>query len=155
MIVTYEFYSTVYGGTAVSQEEFSRYEKLSELFLNKISFGHIVEIDGTYGQIIRREFIPFTEKELEALQYGECNLIETIQKLSKAEDNAISGNSSAANVKSRTSGGESVSFDVKKTVYDEALTNEDKKTELFKNAIYAYAYPDMFRVNPFYAGRWY
>lgn len=154
MLVTYDFYTNTYGGTAVSQNDFPRYEKLAELFLNKITFGHIVVNDGAYGQIIRGMFTPLTEAELEALQYGVCNLLETEQKLSNAEDNAISGNSSSANVKSRTSGGESISYESKKTVYDEALTSEGKKTELLRNALLVYAYPDVFRVNPYYAGRW-
>ena len=155
MLVTYEFYTNTYGGTAVSTEtEFNRVEKLSELFLNKVTFGHIVVENGVYGQIIRGDFTPLTESELEALKYGLCNLIDTEEKLSKAEDNAISGNSSQANVKSRTSGGESISYESKKTVYDEALVSGDKKNELLKNALLVYAYPDMFRVNPYYAGRW-
>jgi len=158
MLVTYEFYTNTYNGSSVLENDFPRYEKLAELFLNKITFGHIVVNDGAYGQIIRGMFTPLTEAELEALQYGVCNCLETIQRLSKAEDDAVSGSSSASNVKSRTSGGESISYESKKTVYDEALASEDKKTDLLKNALLVYAYPDVFLqnsgVNPYFAGRW-
>ena len=151
-LITYDFYKNVYGGSVVSVTDFPKYERLAELFLNRVTFGHIVCNDGVWGQIIGRTFNPLTEKELEALQYGVCNLLESQKKLQEAEDKAISGNSSSANVKSRTSGGESISYESSKTTYDEAIANDEKKTELLKNALMLYAYQSVFSVNPFYAG---
>ena len=155
MLVSYEFYTGTYGGTAVSETEFPRYEKLAELFLNRVSFGHIVKNgDDVYGQLIGKAFSPFTEAELEALQYGVCNCLEAAFKIDEAEKQALSGNSSSGNVKSRTSGGESISYEARKTTYDEAISDNSKKNDLLKNALLVYAYPEVFRVNPYYAGRW-
>lgn len=153
MLVSYEFYTGTYGGNVVPETEFLRYEKLAELFIKKITFGHIVVNDGAYGQIISGTFTPLTEAELEALQYGLCNMMDAAHRVDEAEQQALSGNSSAGNVKSRTSGGESISYEARKTAYDEAITSNDKKTDLLRDALLVYAYPDVFRVNPYYAGR--
>ena len=70
-------------------------------------------------------------EELAALKYGMCSLMEAVMKLENAEQQALAGNSSSANVKSRSSGGESVSYESRKTAYDEALTSSTKREELF------------------------
>ena len=150
------FYEDKYGGNAIDDELFDRLYRKAENILNRMTFGRICAVDGVYGQRIlyctHEEFEAFTEEELAALKYGMCSLMEAVMKLDNAEQQALAGNSSSANVKSRSSGGESVSYESRKTAYDEALTSSTKREELFRDALMEYMQPCIFRHNPFYAG---
>lgn len=147
-----EFYEEKYGGNLVDDNSFDRMYRRAEAALNRMTFNRIITVNGVPGQMIGRDFEPFTVEELQALKYGLCSLMDMMMKLEKAERQALAGNSDAGNVKSRSSGGESISYESRKTVYDEALTDENKKSDLFRNALLEYIQPCAFRHNPFYAG---
>lgn len=151
-MVDYDFYSGTYRGSVVSSEEFTRYERRAVAVLNRLTFNSIISDGESYGQTVKREFQAFTDDELECLQLGLCSLMDKMHYLDAAEQQALSGNEDSGNVKSRSSGGESISYESKKTAYDEALADESKKTALFRGALMEYIQPAAFRVNPFFAG---
>lgn len=157
-LVNFDFYEDEekYGGTSVKDEdEFNRILKRAMAFLNKRTFNRIIQNESKeYGQIVCEKFLPFSKQELEMLKYGLCGLVEAMAKLEKAEIQALAGNESAGNVKSRSSGGESISYESHKTIYDEALANQAKKNELLRGALMEFIQPDAFQYNPFYAGSW-
>ena len=153
-LVESSFYETKYGGSAVGDAIFKNVERRAENVLNRFTFNRIIESGGEIGQMVGRNFEVFTESELEMLKFGLCSLIDTIGNLDKAKQQALSGNTDSGNIKSRSSGGESISYEVKKTIYDEALSDEMKKNMLFRSALMEYIQPGAFRHNPFYAGSW-
>lgn len=151
-MVDHDFYLNKFGGSVASSTDFNRYLRRATVILNRFTFNHIVQIDGEYGQIVKGKFQAFTDDERESLQFGLCNLINKMSSLDAVEQQALSGNSDSGNVKSRTSGGESISYENRMTAYDEALTDESKKMALFRSALMEFAQPELFRVNPFFAG---
>lgn len=157
-LVNFDFYENEdkYGGTLIKDDEaFNALLKRSMAFLNKRTFNRIIQNEnGEYGQMVYGKFLPFTKQELEVLKYGLCGLTDAMAKLEKAEVQAFAGNESSKNVKSRSSGGESISYESRKTVYDEALADKTKKDELLRSALMEFIQPDAFRYNPFYAGSW-
>lgn len=157
-IIDFDFYKNEYGGCAVAEDSFKQAYRKAERALNRLTFSRICEVDGTYGQQVvlatHEEFMVFTDKELVSVKLGLCALVDAIGKLDAAEQQALAGSADASNVKSRSSGGESISYESRKTAYDEALTDKSKKNELFRSALLQYIQPDAFRLNPFYAGSW-
>lgn len=157
-LMDYTFYEDKYGGSVVDENSFDRLYRKAEAALKRLTFNRISAVNGVCGQRItyatHEEFEPFTDEELSALKFGLCALLDAMVMLEKAEQQALAGNSSAANLKSRSSGGESVSYESKKTVYDEALTSNTKREKLFRGALLEYAQSCAFRHNPFYAGCW-
>lgn len=151
-MIDYDFYSGTFGGNAVSPDDFNRYLTRATAMLNRLTFNSIVQSGEEYGQNTRRGFQPFTGAETEALQFGLCALIDKMHQMDSVEQQALSGNTDSGNVKSRSSGGESISYESKKTVYEEALADESKKTSLYRNALLEFAQPGLFRTNPFFAG---
>lgn len=153
-LISENFFENTYGG-AVADDSFKRLLIKAEAFLNKRTFNRIIQNEsGEYGQIVYGKFLPFTEQELTALKYGLCSLVDTLAKLEKVETQALDGNENPGNVKSRSSGGESISYESRKTIYDGALSDQTQKGELLRNALMEYIQPDVFRYNPFYAGSW-
>ena len=155
--ITYEFYSETYGGTAVDETAFPRYQMRAAVMLDRLTFGHIKEQNEEYGQEIRGNFLPFTEEELTYLSYAVCSIIDAVKSLDDLRSQALAGGSSEGNVRSRTSGGESITYESRKTKYDEALTDENAKMNLMKEAVFEVCDPFLFTYNPFYAGlesRW-
>lgn len=154
-LVEYDFYKNEYGGSVVGDDNFFKnVARRAEIFLNRLTFNRIIAINGIPGQMIGRDFEAFSDAELEMLKFSLCNLIDTMQRLSATEEQALAGNASNGNVKSRSSGGESISYESHKTIYDEALSDETKKKQLFRNALMEYIQPEAFKHNPFYAGSW-
>lgn len=151
-MVDYIFYTGTYGGNTVPELSFPVYLRRARLVLDKYTFGTIVEQNGVYGQMVRGEFQEFTNAELLTLQYAICSLMDTLVNLDNAEKKALAGSADNANIKSRTSAGESISYDSAKTAYDVAVGDETKKAGLCRDALMAYITPTAFRINPFYAG---
>lgn len=151
-LVDYSFYENKYGGKVVDDKAFNMLEWRAENVLNRLTFNHIVAVNGEAGQMVGSNFEAFTDQELDMLRFAVCALIEEMCNLDKAKQQALSGNTDPANVKSRSSGGESISYEKQKTIYDEALIDENKKNELFRNALMEFIHPGTFRHNPFYAG---
>lgn len=154
-LVEYDFYKSEYGGSVVDNEgSFKNTVRRAENFLNRLTFNRIMAMNGIPGQMIERDFESFSDAELEMLKLGLCNLVDAMQRLSAAEEQALAGSASNNNVKSRSSGGESISYESRKTIYDEALIDEAKKIQLLRGALMEYIQPEAFRHNPFYAGSW-
>lgn len=153
-LVDYDFYISEYGGSVVDADSFNRLEQRAENWLNRLTFNHIITVDDISGQMIQKEFEAFTDDELKSLKLGVCSLMDSMSRFDAAEQQALAGNTSNNNVKSRSSGGESISYESRKTVYDEALTDEKRKIAIFRNALMEYIQPTAFRHNPFYAGSW-
>lgn len=154
-LVEYEFYKEEYYGSVVGDEtSFKQVVRRAENLLNRMTFNRIIAMEGIPGQMVGRDFEAFTDEELKALKFGLCSLADTMTKLDTAEQQALAGNCSSGNVKSRSSGGESISYESRKTAYDEALTDESKKLALFRSALLEYIQPCAFRHSPFYAGSW-
>lgn len=154
--ISYSFYTTEYGGE-IPELAFNRLQRRAGIILDRLTFGSIKEQDGTYGQIIHGAFVAFNEDEITALSYAICILAENINQLDILQKQVLSGNTSDANIKSRSSGGESISYETKKSLWDDALYDEGKKLELFRNNVFSVCDPFIFRYNPFYAGlesRW-
>ena len=155
--VNYEFYSETYGGTAVDETAWPRYQMRASVMLDRLTYGHIKEENEVYGQYICGTFVEFTEEELNYLSFAFCSLIDADKMLNDCRDQALAGSSSDGNVKSRTSGGESISYEIRRTAYDDALSDEGAKIKLMKEAVFNVCDPFLFRYNPFYAGlesRW-
>lgn len=154
-LVEYDFYKSGYGGSVVDNENsFKNTIRRAENFLNRLTYNRIIAMNGIPGQMIGRDFESFSDAELEMLKLGLCSLVDAMQRLSVTEEQALAGNTSNNNVKSRSSGGESISYESHKTIYDEALIDEAKKIQLFRGALMEYIQPEAFRHNPFYAGSW-
>jgi hypothetical protein len=151
-LIDYEFYKNEYSGNAVPEESFLTCQRQAETYLDRVTFGRIEPKDEVYGQWIYGKFIEFGSGELQMLKNGLCALTETVYKLHKAEEQALSGNSDSGNIKSRSSGGESISYESQSTAYNEALKDETKKKTLYKNALMEWIVPEAFRFNPFFAG---
>lgn len=153
-LIDYEFYKEKYGGTVVAQDSFNTWENRSSAMLKRLTYNHIVYDSNSesYGQNIRDKFEPFTDTELEAVQYGLCALMDKMYSLNNVEQQALEGNSSESNVKSRSSGGESISYDSRATAFDQALVDNNTKMVLYRNTLKEYMIPEVFRINPFYAG---
>lgn len=152
-LVTYEFYTEAYKGDVVADSSvFDKWLIKATAFLNRVTFNHIVFENEQFGQYARGLFEPFTDEELKAVQYGLCLLIDTMVALDKTEKQAVAGTTDAGNIKSKSSGGESVTYESKTTVYDEALKDNGKKMKIFRDALMDYMPPSAFRYNPYYAG---
>jgi hypothetical protein len=151
-LVDYDFYKNEYGGGAVAEESFPGCQRRAEMFLDRVTFGRIEPSNEVYGQWISGKFYEFSESELKMLKNGLCALSETVYKLNKAEEQALSGNADSGNAKSRSSGGESISYESQTTVYDEALKDDSKKNALYRRSLMEWIVPEAFRFNPFFAG---
>lgn len=153
-LVSFLFYAETYGGTAITEETvFARELNRAEAFLGKLTFGRIrQDSGGNYGQYVHGKFETFSDGELSALKMGLCGLVDAAAKLSQAEQQALAGNTDSGNVKSRSSGGESFSYESAATVYTEALADTAKKNALFRSALMEWVDTSAFRHNPFYAG---
>ena len=155
MIVTYDFYKNTYGGENVETEAvFNKFERQAEVELGMMTFGNIVLLDGAYGTEQGGQFEEYTDAELAELQFGVCSLIDTLKTLDDLRANVISSTTgeTSGTVKSRTSGGESISYEIKQTMFDEALRNDDEKKKLLKRMFCSFCNIHTFKYNPFYAG---
>jgi hypothetical protein len=142
-----------HGGT-LFETAYPVFQRRAGVMLDRLTFGHIKEQDGSYGQEINGEFEAFNEDELEALIYAVVAIIETMMLMDKRRAAALSGEGTA---KSITSGGESITYESTKTIYDNALADPSDEVRLYRNTVFDVCDPFIFRHNPFYAGlesRW-
>lgn len=158
-IVDFDFYEDedCYFGDAITDEDtFIRIERKAENFLIKRCYGRLIKSGKEFGLYIpkgyAKEFIPFSKEELNVLRMGLCSLVEAMYKVERAEQQSLSGNQDSANIKSRSSGGESITYEAQKNAYTEAMTDKQKYNALCNSALMEYMNPYAFRYNPFYAG---
>ena len=151
MLVDYTFYKMTYMGN-VAAETFEVMLPKAEAVFNALTFSHIVESDGVYGQMIRGTFVELTETELKACRMGMCSMIDTMAELAGMKAQALAGAGDAGNIRSVSSGGESITYDAKATAYTEALVSRTAEMRLYGDALKMYMRPEIFAVNPFFAG---
>lgn len=119
---TYDFYTDEYYGDTVSGSSFAKWQARAADKLNQLCFGHITQED--------------IEKYGIQIQKATCALIDVLYKLDEAQKNA--NDPSKGNVKSMSSGGQSVSFGNNETVYTLAMSDPKKQYELMINAVSEY-----------------
>ena len=151
MLVDYTFYEMTYMGN-VAAETFEVMLPKAEAVFNALTFSHIVESDGVYGQMIRGTFVELTKTELKACRMGMCSMIDTMAELAGMKAQALAGAGDAGNIRSVSSGGESITYDAKVTAYTEALVSRTAEMRLYGDALKMYMRPEIFAVNPFFAG---
>ena len=147
-LVTYTYYQNTYMGSA-SETDFNKGYPKAMAIMNRLTFSHIICVDDDYGQEIRGSFTEFTEEELDATRMGVCSLIDAVIAFAAAKTQALAGSGS---IKAVSSGGESITYDVNKTIYDNALASKEAEDTLYRNALLDYMRPELYTVNPFFAG---
>ena len=133
------------------EDIFERLEKKAEALLKKLTFSRITTEDGVIGQLIRDEFTAYTDEQTEAVTYGLCELINALYMVETARQDALSG-ATQGNIRSVSSGGESISYGAAETSVTEALRSAAAEQKMYRDALMTYMRPEMFEVNPFYAG---
>ena len=118
----------------------------AEAKLNRLTFDHILCEDGEYGQIVRGSFTAFTESELTAVQMGVCALADTVNAM-EIMQSSTGGKGALHSV---SSGGESITYAGSR--YTDALSDPNKEYQLYKDTLLDYVRPELFAVNPLYAG---
>ena len=103
-MIDYEYYANTYFGTIAAATFTAMLPKAMAVF-NALTFSHIVEEDGGYGQMIRGIFTEFTAAELTACKMGLCSMIDAMAELAEMRTQALAGAGDAGNIKSVSSGG--------------------------------------------------
>lgn len=119
---TYEFYTNTYFGSTVPEDSFNMWQSRATDRLDYLTFKSIDENALTdYATEISK---------------AACCLMDMMYKFQKAEDNATSSDS--GNIKSMSSGGESVSFGTNDTVYTANLADPASQMQQERSAIAEY-----------------
>jgi hypothetical protein len=142
MIIDFSYYEETYQGGA-EEEQFTPAARKAEAVMDNLTFHHIIRQDGNVGQMINGVFTELTEDELDALKMGLCALTDSVINVDKARNQS-------GNVKSVSSGGESITYG--DTAYSDAVKDHSIELNLYRNTLLLYAPPDVFTVNPYYAG---
>lgn len=155
-IVDYVFYTSEYYGDA-PEVSFDKVLSKAEMKFNRLTFNHIVCVNGEYGQMVRGTFEAFNEQELRCVKMAVCSLIDSMMQFEAIKKQALSGtlegsSTTSGRVRSVSSGGESITYGDKATSYDAALTSTAAENNIYKESMMEYMQPEAFRVNPFYAG---
>lgn len=150
MLIDFSYYEETYVGTA-DEAAFTPAARKAEAVMDSLTFHHIIRKDGAVGQMVDGVFTELTADELNALKMGLCALTDAVLNVNNARNKALSGNSEE-NIKSVSSGGESITYGAAATAYDDALKDHAAEMNLYRNTLLLYAAPEMFTVNPFYAG---
>lgn len=151
--ITYDVYTDIYGGETVTETAFKRYSRIAQTVMDRLTFGRIQYDESETACIkVGRELVPLTDDEIEALQLAICAVMDAAHDVQEAEAQAKAGAENAGNVKSRSSGDESITYESKITAYDDALRSNAAAMRLYKNKAQMYINPHAFRFNPFYAG---
>lgn len=123
-LTTYEFYRDEYYGVAVSDVEFPRYQNMASYKLAWLSNYAISEetLLGEYNEEVQR---------------ATCALIDVLSRIDKAQTTAEAG-AVASNIKSMSSGGESISYGTATTSIMAALASEKDKNALLFDTVREY-----------------
>lgn len=116
---TYDFYTNKYHGDTVDESSFAKWQARAADKLNYLCFGHITDEDITqYGTQIQK---------------ATCALMDVLFKLDYAQTNA--NDPQKGNVKSMSSGEQSISFGTNDTEYILAMSDQKKQYDLMVNAV--------------------
>lgn len=145
--VDYEYYCENYNGDA-SETAFNKAIGKATATMLQLTFDHIVEQNGEAGQIIGGQFVAINAEELDALKMGLCSLVDSVISMDTARAQANTGGNGS--IKAVSSGGESITYG--ETRYTQALSDKAAEYGLYKDALTLYMRPEIFTVNPFFAG---
>lgn len=122
-LTTYEFYTDNYHGDKVSLNDFPKW-------LTKASF----DVDYlTCGNITEESLEEFSEN----IQMAVCAVVDFLYTIDELQ-NSMSSGTSEKNIKSITSGGESITYNTVSTANEKALSDPVEKRRLEYEAIRPY-----------------
>jgi len=122
-LTTYEFYTDTYYGDTVSETDFPKWLSRATDMLDYL----------TYGNINDDSIVGFENKVQKAI----CALMDEMFKVAQAKINASAGQFEG-NIKSRSSGGESISYGDVQTVYTKALADNKATIALYYDTVKEY-----------------
>lgn len=140
MLIDFSYYEETYVGTA-DEAAFTPAARKAEAVMDSLTFHHFIRQDGNVGQMIHGVFTELTSDELDALKMGLCALTDAVIAVDHAKHHSV---------KTVSSGGESITYG--DTAYDAAVKDHSTELNLYRNTLLLYAPPDVFAVNPYYAG---
>lgn len=120
---TFEFYIDNFGGAAINSEaDFKNYLNKATFKLNELTFGNITE--------------ETAETYATQISFATCALIDSLYKFDLAAANV--NDPEKGNIKSMSSGGESISFGNNDTVYTASLSNVNEQYKVLRSEISPY-----------------
>lgn len=155
MYVDYEYFSSLYGEQALSEEVFNRFSWEA----CKVVDHHTAGVDGVKKL---KYFFPVDEDDIEAIKRCICELIQTMQKINLAEQNITGytiredGSVQGRVVTSVSAGNESISYSVGKTAFDTALNDLALREKFYGDIVRRYlsGVADLNGVNLLYMGKY-
>lgn len=121
-MTTYDFYTKAYYGDSISESLFPKWESRAEDKLNMITFGHITDD---------------TLQEYDAqIQKAVCALADLLYEMDKATKTANSKETD--NIKSRSSGGESITYGDQETLVSKVLSDKAAQNRLMYDTVAEY-----------------
>lgn len=122
MEVTYDYYLNTFYGETVTENDFPKWIKRATDKMAYLTFNH----SNTAGE----EYI--TQLQDAACALADCMYLVDIERIRAAEG------VSDSNIKSMASGGESVTFESQKTIYQTVLTDKAAENQLYRGIIAEY-----------------
>ena len=119
---TYDFYKDKYYGDSIEESLFPKWESRAEDKLNELTYGNI-----TTGVL---------EEYGEKIQKAACALADLLYKIDYKTNHANDAN--AGNVKSMSSGSESISFGSNETLVDKVLNDKLAQNRLCYDTVCEY-----------------
>lgn len=123
MKITFEYYHESFYGEVIPEDSFQKWIKRAETKLNYLTFGK-AECTTDTGEC---QQIPDSLCALAECMY----MVESERK--KAENTT-----SDKNIKSMSSGGESISYEVQKTIYQDVLHDKAAEDRLYRDTVAEY-----------------
>lgn len=121
-MTTYEFYKNSYYGDSIEESSFQKWESRAEDKLNLITSGNITE--------------SALEEHSIRIQKAVCALADLLFEIDKATKTATSKDDS--NVKSKSSGGESITFGDSQTLVTKVLSDKTAQDRLMYDTVKEY-----------------
>ena len=119
---TYEFYQNEYYGDSIEESLFPKWESRATDRLDELTYGNITE--------------DVLEEYNEKIQKAVCALADLLYKIDFKTNHANDTN--GGNVKSMSSGGQSISFGSNETLVDKVLNDEVAQNRLCYDTVCAY-----------------
>lgn len=123
MITNYEFYTSKYFGDIIPETVFEKYESRAEDDLNELTFGRIKGLD------------EYTEE----IQKAVCALSELNYQIDIAmKATGLNADGSGGMIKQKSSGGESISYEVGNKLVYSVLNDDTAQKKLKYNTVAKY-----------------
>lgn len=120
----YAFYKEEYFGDTVAEADFPKYQNMAAFKLAWLSNNAISE-----STLLTEFNIP--------VQMATCALIDVLYRIDLATNNA-EGGATASNIKSISSGGESITYGSESSSIQKAISSESLKTKLLFDTVRQY-----------------